>query len=55
MRPGKSTVQRKPFGYAITRLLFPSEHKNLQQHRVGNHVDKTARNGIQPVVASPEP
>ncbi len=36
----KSTVQRKPFGCAIARFIFPSEHKNLQQHHPGDPVDK---------------
>ncbi len=42
----KSKVQRKPFGCAITHSLFPSE-KTLQQHRMGNHAGRTAKNGIQ--------
>ena len=39
---GKSKDQRKPFGCAITRILFPSENKTLQQRRVSNYVDKEA-------------
>ena len=42
----KSTVQRKPFGCAITRNIFPSEIKILPQHRVSNPADKEAGNGI---------
>ena len=41
----KSTDQRKPFGCAITRYIFPSEYKTLKQHRVSNHTDKETGNG----------
>jgi hypothetical protein len=37
---GKSKDQRKPFGWAITRILFPSENEILQQRRVSNYADK---------------
>ncbi len=36
----KSKDQRKPFGCAITRILFPSEYEILLQRRVSNRADK---------------
>jgi hypothetical protein len=47
----KSTDQRKPFGCAITRFIFPSEHKHLPQHRESNRADKTAKDGIYLIIA----
>ena len=41
----KSTDQRKPFGCAITRYIFPSENKTLKQCRVSNRADKETGNG----------
>jgi hypothetical protein len=46
----KSTDQRKPFGCAITRFIFPSENK-LCNNTASNRADKTAKDGIYLIIA----